>query len=351
MKCDVVIGSQCGIGTDADGFVFANFSTWIKAPATLTTVHGGGELNVGSVAFTCILCGRTPASGLLTAPVVFRTTTTHLEENMNTFRVGDDVTVLNDCLEVPGLGFLPVNAYIVHAREPVVVDSGLGLPDRDFLATLREILDSATVRWIWLSHPDRDHTGGLFDLLEAAPEARLVTTFVAAGIMSCEQPLPLNRLHLLNPGQSLEVGDRTLHAFRPALFDNPATVGFYDDKSRICFSSDCFGGPLVSAELASGQDVREVPADQLRAAQLLRAAVDSPWVRNVDTARFMDTVRAMPVADAAAVLCTHLPPAIDINAQLLATLAEAPTSDPFVGPDQAALEAMLASFQPVTPAS
>ncbi len=270
---------------------------------------------------------------------------------MNTFRVGDDVTVLNDYLEVPGLGFLPVNAYVLHAREPVVVDSGLGLPDRDFLATIREVMDPSAVRWIWLTHPDRDHTGGLFNLLDAAPEARLVTTFVAAGIMSCEQPLPLNRLHLLNPGQSLEVGDRILHAFRPALFDNPATVGFYDDKSRICFSSDCFGAPMGSAEHASAQDVREVPGEQLRGAQMLWAAVDSPWVRNVDKGRFMDTVQAMPVADAAAVLCTHLPPAIDINAQLLAMLAEAPTADPFVGPDQEALEAMLASFQPATAAS
>jgi flavorubredoxin len=42
----------------------------------------------------------------------------------------------------------------------------------------------ADVRWIWLTHPDRDHTGALFDLLEAAPQARLVTTFLGAGILS-----------------------------------------------------------------------------------------------------------------------------------------------------------------------
>ena len=48
---------------------------------------------------------------------------------MNTYRVGDDVTVLNDQLEVPGIGHLPINAFVLHAREPVVVDTGLSLAD------------------------------------------------------------------------------------------------------------------------------------------------------------------------------------------------------------------------------
>ncbi len=127
--------------------------------------------------------------------------------------------------------------------------------------------------------------------------------------MSTEQPLPLDRLYLLNPGQHLDVGDRTLHAFRPPLFDSPATVGFYDDRSRLCFSSDCFGAPLATAELAAAEDVRDVPADQLRSAQLLWAAVDSPWVHHVDTGRFLETVRSMPFMEAEAVFSTHLPPA------------------------------------------
>lgn len=265
---------------------------------------------------------------------------------MHTHSIGDHVTVLSDCLEVPGLGFLPVNAFVLHAREPVVVDTGLGLPDRDFVKALSSVIDPAEVRWIWLTHPDRDHTGGLFELLEAAPNARLVTTFLGVGIMSTERPLPLDRVYLLNPGQELEVGDRTLHAFRPPLFDNPATVGFYDDKSRTCFSSDCFGAPLSTAELASGGDSRDVPADELRAAQLLWAAVDSPWVQNAKTDRYLQTVRSLQALDAEVILSTHLPPAKGLGAQLFKMLVEAPDADPFVGPDQQALQRMLASFEP-----
>jgi len=265
---------------------------------------------------------------------------------MHTYHIGDHVTVLSDHQEVPGIGFLPVNAFLLRAAQPVVVDTGLSLPDRDFVASLSAVVDPVDVRWIWLTHPDRDHTGGLFDLLDAAPHAKVITTFVGVGIMSTERPLPLDRVYLLNPGQSLDVGDRTLRAFRPPLFDNPATVGFYDEASRMCFTSDCFGAPLPTAELAGGPDAGDVPAEDLRAAQLMWAAVDSPWVHNANTGGYLETVRSLRAVNPDVILSTHLPPAAGLGDQLFDMLAAAPTSNPFIGPDQQALEAMLASFEP-----
>ena len=265
---------------------------------------------------------------------------------MHTYRLNQDVTVLNDHLEVPGIGYLPVNAFVLHAREPVVIDTGLGLPDRDFVAELSQVIDPAEIRWIWLTHPDRDHTGGLFKLLEAAPHARLVTTFLAVGIMSTQCPVPLDRVYLLNPGQSLDVGDRVLRAFRPPLFDNPATVGFYDEKSRTSFSSDCFGAPLATAEIASATDIRELPAADVRAAQLLWAAVDSPWVHTATGPRYLETVRSMQTTNPDLILSTHLPPAPGLGPQFFDMLAAAPDTNPFVGPDQEALQHMLAGFEP-----
>ncbi|WP_020385136.1 MBL fold metallo-hydrolase [Kribbella catacumbae] len=269
---------------------------------------------------------------------------------MEIHRIGRDAVVLNDQLEVPGLGFLAVNAFVLQAAEPVVVDTGLSLPDRNFVEVLGSVVDPADVRWIWLTHPDRDHTGGLFDLLEAAPQARVITTFVGAGILSTQRPLPLDRVYLLNPGQSLDVGDRTLTGFRPPLYDSPATVGFYDDRSQICFSSDCFGAPLPTSELAGGSEVRDVPRDALRAGQLLWATLDSPWVHNVDQMRFLGTVDPVRAMDPSFILSTHLPPAAGQTAEFLDMLTIAPTSDPFIGPDQHALEEMLASFEPASSA-
>ncbi|MDT9690769.1 MBL fold metallo-hydrolase [Streptomyces sp. P9(2023)] len=265
---------------------------------------------------------------------------------MDIHKVGSDTTVLADSLEVPGVGHIPVNAYVLTAKEPVVVDTGLSLSERDFLATLSTVIDLDDVRWIWLTHPDRDHTGGIFDLLAAAPEAKVVTTFGGAGIMSTERPLPMNRVYFLNPGQSMDVGDRTLDAFRPPLFDNPVTVGFYDEKTRICFSSDCFGGPMPTAELAESGHANDLKPEELRRTQLLWATIDSPWIHLVDPAKYRATIEPLREMNPEIVLSTHLPPAVRMTDLMLETITMAPDSDPFVGPDQAALEQMLASFEP-----
>ncbi|MCW2632128.1 MAG: flavodoxin protein [Pseudonocardia sp.] len=267
---------------------------------------------------------------------------------MHTFRSTSDVTVLNDHAEVPGLGFLPVNAFVVHAAEPVVVDTGLSTPDVGFLDALSSVVDPADVRWIWLTHPDRDHTGALFELLEAAPQAKIVTTFLGVGIMSTESPLPLNRVHLLNPGQSLDVGDRTLTAFRPPLFDSPATTGFFDSQSGVCISSDCFGAPLPSVELASAEDVAATPDEELIARQLLWTTVDSPWVHNVDPEAFERTFEPLRTFAPSAIFSTHLPPATGRLDEFLDNARRAPSATPFVGPDQEALNHLLSQFEPQT---
>jgi glyoxylase-like metal-dependent hydrolase (beta-lactamase superfamily II) len=267
---------------------------------------------------------------------------------MNIHRIGD-VTVLNDPSEIPGLGFLPVNAFVLHAEQPVVIDTGLSTPDKDFLSALAEVIDPADVRWLYITHPDRDHTGGLWSLLKAAPNARLVTTFLGLGIMSTEWEIPLDRVFLLNPGQALDVGDRQLHAFRPPLFDSPATTGFLDDRSGALFSSDCFGAPIPSAELAAAADVRAV-GDQVRDLQLLWASVDSPWVHRVDQALFRATVDPIRDMGASAVFSSHLPPVPHPDDRLFETVLLAPQTPPFVGPDQAALEALLATFEPASAA-
>ena len=56
--------------------------------------------------------------------------------------------------------------------------------------------------------------------------------------MSVSDPVPMDRVHLVNPGQSITLGSRTLAAFRPPTFDNPSTTGFFDTSSGVLFPAD-----------------------------------------------------------------------------------------------------------------
>ena len=150
-----------------------------------------------------------------------------------------------------------------------------------------------------------------------------------------------NRLHLLNPGQQLTVGDRTLSALRPPVFDNPATTGFHDDTSGALFSSDCFGALLQAAP----ENAADLSDQELREGQVFWATLDSPWLHKVDEAAFAKELNGIRAMNPSLVLSSHLPAAPgSMTERLLASLEAAPTAQPFVGPDQAALAAMLAQM-------
>src|SRR5262249_56048758 len=53
------------------------------------------------------------------------------------------------------------------------------------------------VRWIFLSHDDRDHSGNLMQVLDRCPNATLVTTFVPVSRMT-QYRLPFNPTRSLN---------------------------------------------------------------------------------------------------------------------------------------------------------
>jgi flavorubredoxin len=262
------------------------------------------------------------------------------------YEAAPDIDVLPMYFPIPGFGSLPINAFVLKGQEPVLIDTGAPLDGEGadategFMDSLRQVIDPKDLKWIWLTHADMDHVGSVHQILEEAPEARVVTTFLTVGRMSVFRPLPMDRVYLLNPGQSLDIGDRTLTSVRPPSFDAADTAGLYDSKSKTLFSSDCFGA-LLSGPAETAGDVAEA---ELREGQLLWATLDAPWLHKVDSTTFAASLNEIRQMGPETILSSHLPPARGMTEQLLTSLAAAPTATPFVGPDQAALMEMMAQI-------
>lgn len=262
------------------------------------------------------------------------------------FAARNDVQVIPAYWPVPHAGHLPMNAFLLRAAEPVLVDTGVGVLGDAFIDALTALIDPAELRWIWLTHEDRDHTGSLERLLDLAPRARIASTFMAIGRFVPEAPLPFDRVRLVNPGDVLNVGDRNLTALRPPLFDSPGTVGFLDDRTGTLFSSDCFGAPLPSLEEAAVHDLDAVAPDVVAGGQVAWATVDSAWVTLADPARLrraVDTVRRM---EPRLILSSHLPPVRSRFEDVLANIEATPGADPVPPMTHAELQALLAGFEP-----
>jgi hypothetical protein len=251
------------------------------------------------------------------------------------YQVMADIEVLPAHFPIPGAGFLPVNAFVIKAREPVLVDTGMGIESEEFMKALESTIDPQDLRWVWLTHDDADHTGNIQKVLEAAPSARLAANSLAVLRMSTAWPVPMHRVYWLNSGDTISVGDRKLTAVRPPLFDNPTTIGIYDNKSEAFFSADCFGAIIPSP----AQNADDVTEEDLAQGIISWASADSPWVHIVERSEFSQTLIRQITPKL--ILSAHLPPARGRTEQFLDLLAKVPTSTPFVAPSQTALEHML----------
>ena len=256
------------------------------------------------------------------------------------FNAAPDIDVLCEHYPIPGYGLIPINAFVLKAQQPVLVDTGYPLNSDGFMDALKSVIDLEDLRWIWLTHTDRDHVGSIHRILEEAPQVRVITTFMSVGKMTLDAPLPMDRLNFLNPGEKFELGDRTITAVKPPSFDAGETVGFYDDKSEAFFSSDCFGALLQEPAF----DAADVSQKELTEAQVLWATIDAPWLHSVDRGIFAKTLDGVRRMDPKVILSSHLPPARGATERFLSTLASVPGTQPFQSPDQAALEAMVAEM-------
>src|SRR3954453_10520257 len=256
------------------------------------------------------------------------------------YPVGSDVHVLPSELAVPGVGSIPINSFVLHSEQPVLVDCGLGTEEGAFIEALRTVIDPGDLEWIWLTHDDGDHTGSLRTLMDLAPNARLATHGLGALRISSVWPLPPERVHALAPGDGLDVGDRTLRALRPPTYDNPMSTAAYDESSATLFAVDAFGAILPGPS----KSVDDLSHDELVGGMLAWGTFDSPWAHLTDRARFngvLESVRALGVDR---LLPSHLPPTTGRVDELLAVVATLPDSEPFAAPDAAMFSQIVAGM-------
>jgi flavorubredoxin len=241
----------------------------------------------------------------------------------------------------PGV-YVPVNSMVIRGTEPVIVDTGAPVHRELWLEKVFSVVEPDDVRWIFLSHDDGDHTGGLLEALDRCPNATLIGNFFLVERLGLEVDLPLHRIRSVDHGESFDAGDRTLHLFRPPIFDGPTTRGLYDPTTAAMWIVDSF------ASMVTGEDgLREaaaIPADLYDETFRAFNSMISPWHQWLDPVayhRHVDEVEAMGIlAIASAHGGVHTGPAIHAAFDQVRALAGAPITP---DPGQPALDAMLAA--------
>lgn len=215
------------------------------------------------------------------------------------FAIAEETFVVPWHLEAPPVGVFPMQSMVIRGSEPIVVDAGAPANRDRWLEAVFGLVEPEDVRWIFLSHDDRDHAGNLMQLLAACPNATVLTNWFSIGRMAEEWMTPLPRCRFLNEGDQMTVGDRTIVAIRPPLFDNPTTRGLFDTKTGVYWSVDTFAQPLH----APIEDAADLADDELEQNLQFGACLVSPWHVWLDEQKFgqyLETFKQLPIRTVAA---------------------------------------------------
>jgi hypothetical protein len=227
-------------------------------------------------------------------------------------------------------GYVPVNAFLVRGPQPMLVDTGGATEEPRFLPELWDKVAPDELRWIFLTHGDWEHAGNAAAIMDEAPNARLITSYLTLHGLTAEWYVDPDRVFIVNPGQRLTIGGRSYVVVRPPLYDSPGSLGLFSEGNRTFFSADAFG--MFVAEKI--RDVAVLPREELVAGWQDFALMHTPWLHLCDQKKY---ARGLEIVRAAMrphfIFSTHAPVMVGWVDVACEALLDLPRHAPLLGPD------------------
>ena len=239
------------------------------------------------------------------------------------FPIAEKTWVIPMTLPVGEAGVLPLNPVLIRGEQPLLADTGPAVLRGEFLDAVFSLVDPGDLRWVFLSHDDRDHAGNLMALLDLCPAARLVTSPQGLMRLAKEWALPAARVVVLSEGERLGIGDRQITSLRPPLFDSPATRGLYDTRTGVYYGVDCFAALLPEYY----QLAEDVPAGLYAAGFAWLTRANAPWYALTDPIRLGREVGRVRRLNPPVIISYHGPPAHGMAGRLCDLLEAMPRDD------------------------
>lgn len=139
------------------------------------------------------------------------------------------------------------NAYLIEGSEKTaLLDTDEPRMAKEFMAQLEDV---SQIDYIVSLHAEQDHSGIIMQVLEKFPEAKLVCTPKAKGMLIDLLLIPEDYFITVEDGERLSLGDKTLKFIYTPWVHWPETMVSYLEEDKILFSCDFFGSHIASSDL------------------------------------------------------------------------------------------------------
>ena len=134
------------------------------------------------------------------------------------------------------------NSYVIRDKKIAVMDT----VDRNFkfewLNNLDEALGDRKPDYLVVQHMEPDHSANIFNFMNNYPDATIVSSAKAFTMMKNFFGTDFeDRRIVVKEGDTLELGEHTLHFVAAPMVHWPEVIMTYDSKDKVLFSADGFG--------------------------------------------------------------------------------------------------------------
>ena len=133
------------------------------------------------------------------------------------------------------------NSYLIMDEKRAVIDLAKSATSGEYFAQLEEVCALDKIDYLVINHMEPDHTGLLQAFRRLAPQAEILgsarTKEMLGGFYSLS-----DRVRVVEDGETLSLGRRTLKFYSTPFVHWPETIMTYDVADKVLFSCDAFGG-------------------------------------------------------------------------------------------------------------
>jgi flavorubredoxin len=139
------------------------------------------------------------------------------------------------------------NAYLIEGSEKTALLDTVDPPKaEEFMAQLAGV---SRIDYIVSHHAEQDHSGTIPQVLEKYPDARLISTAKAKGMLVDLLQISEASFMTVEDGETLSLGDKTLKFIHTPWVHWPETMVTCLEEDRILFSCDFFGSHIATTDL------------------------------------------------------------------------------------------------------
>lgn len=139
------------------------------------------------------------------------------------------------------------NAYLIEGSDKTLLVDSVDPSMAE--ALLSQLEGISKIDYVISHHAEQDHSGTIPRVLAKYPDAKLISTPRAKGMLMDLLQIPEGSFMTVKDAQTISLGDKTLKFIHTPWVHWPETMVTYLEEDKILFSCDFFGSHIATSDL------------------------------------------------------------------------------------------------------